>query len=767
MSMKRITVPAVLWCGAAIFTAGCRQSPQDYLAKGNQFFTAGKNEEAILNYKKALQKDARFGEAYYRLALAELKTGDGRDAYPALVSASRLLPDRPDVKASLADLLLLSYAGDSARPAGFYTQLNKLSDEFLAKDKHSYDGLRIKAYLAWSDGRFKDAEDLFRQANAAKPMMPDLVIAWVEALFRDGQDTQAEQIAHQLIQAHKDATAIYDVLYRQYRVQNRLADAENILRSKVDNNPQKIDYALQLAAFYAGIGKGAQMAAVLKPILGDTKTDPNLFLKVGDLYLSLHDWPEAIRQYEEGSKANPKEKSIYLKRIADAWLLQGKGDQAASVMGEILKDQPNDATAKAVNAALLLKTGKPDKIQTAVTDLQELVQRQPENAVLRFTLARALAAKGDPEGARLQFQEVLKKQPRSLPSIIALAELSLAKKDYAQTLQYADSALSINPRLGRARFLRATALSGQSNYGAARSELNSLAKDAPQDLAVQFQLAAIDLAEKKLPQAEARLLQLYDKQKLTALAGLVDVYRAEGRMDKAISRLTLELGKSPNTAVIHSMLADALMGGGKYDAALEQYKQVLNLGVHPADLYFRMGRVYVLKGDFKNAVASFQAAVDATPKDPVAESALADALRMTGRNAEAMATYRRALVLNPADANVMNNLADTLLDIDGMLDEAQKMAEGALQKSPKNPNYADTLGMVYLKKNLQDSALHVFSGLAQRFPDNPVFLYHYALSLSQEGQQSKAKTELELALHKSPPNDLRRSIQTSLAKIRQ
>jgi tetratricopeptide (TPR) repeat protein len=762
--MKLITATTILWCTLTICTTSCLQSPQGYLAKGNQFFAAGKNEEAILNYRKAIQKDARFGEAYYRLGLAELKTGNGRGGYPALVSANRLLPDRLDVKASLADLLLLSYARDGTRPVGFYTQLKKLAEEFLAKDKHSYDGLRIKAYLAWSDGHFKEAEDFFSQANAAKPMTPELVVPWVQALLRDGQDTQAEQVAHQLMQTHKDTAAIYDILYGHYRSQNRLADAENVLRSKANNNPQEIDYALQLATFYASDGKRDQMTAVLKPLLSDTKTHPTAYLQVGDFYLALHDWPEAVRQYEEGSKADPKQKSVYLKRIVDTWLLQGRGDQAASVMGEILKEQPKDDTAKVVNAALLLQSGKLDKIQTAVTELQELVKRQPENVVLRFTLARALVAKGDLDGARVTFQEVLKKRPRHLPSILALAEFSLAKKDYAQTLQYANSALSMNPRLERARFLRATALSGQLNYGEARAEFNSLAKDAPQDLEVQFQLAAIDLAEKKLPQAETRLLQLHDKHIPMALPALVDVYHAEGRMDKATSLLTLEQGKSPNKAVIHSMLADALLLDSKYDAALDQYKQIQILGVRSADLYFRMGRVYMLKSDFKNAVASFQSASDAAPKDPTAAIALGDAFRATGRNAEAAANYRRALALGPENANVLNNLAYTLLDT-GTLDEAQKLAERALQESPKNPDYADTLGMVYLKKNLQDSAVQVFTGLTQRFPDNPVFLYHYAISLSQKGQQSKAKMELELALHKSPPDDLRKSIQASLAAI--
>ena len=91
----------------------------------------------------------------------------------------------------------------------------------------------------------------------------------------------------------------------------------------------------------------------------------------------------------------------------------------------------------------------------------------------------------------------------------------------------------------------------------------------------------------------------------------------------------------------------------------------------------------------------------------------------------------------------------------------------ALQKCTKSPNFADTLGMVYLRKNLDDSALQVFSGLTQRFPDNPTFRYHYALTLTHKGQKAKAKTELEVALNKKPSDDLRKNIQSSLTKIQQ
>ena len=61
------TIPLIL---SAWIIVSCRQSPQEYVAKGNTFFDARKYEEAILKYKKAVQKDSKFGEGYYRLGLA-------------------------------------------------------------------------------------------------------------------------------------------------------------------------------------------------------------------------------------------------------------------------------------------------------------------------------------------------------------------------------------------------------------------------------------------------------------------------------------------------------------------------------------------------------------------------------------------------------------------------------------------------------------------------------------------------------------------------
>ena len=100
--------------------ASCNRDPKvqakRYVENGNKFFDKGKYKEASIMYRRALQKDLRDGDAYYRLALADLKLAAYGDAVRALRRAVELLPDntrgRPGAGGYLPDRRL---AGCGAR----------------------------------------------------------------------------------------------------------------------------------------------------------------------------------------------------------------------------------------------------------------------------------------------------------------------------------------------------------------------------------------------------------------------------------------------------------------------------------------------------------------------------------------------------------------------------------------------------------------------------------------------------------------------------
>jgi tetratricopeptide (TPR) repeat protein len=69
-----------------------------YVEKGNVLFQQGKYEAAAINYRKAIQKDPNYGEAFYRLGLNEAEQGNAGDAYNALFRANQLLSTNTEVK---------------------------------------------------------------------------------------------------------------------------------------------------------------------------------------------------------------------------------------------------------------------------------------------------------------------------------------------------------------------------------------------------------------------------------------------------------------------------------------------------------------------------------------------------------------------------------------------------------------------------------------------------------------------------------------------
>jgi Flp pilus assembly protein TadD len=138
---------------------------------------------------------------------------------------------------------------------------------------------------------------------------------------------------------------------------------------------------------------------------------------------------------------------------------------------------------------------------------------------------------------------------------------------------------------------------------------------------------------------------------------------------------------------------------------------------------------------------------------------------LSGHTQEAIESYHRAYALNPDNVALTNNLAFLMAENGGNLDEALRLAQQAVQRLPDQPNFADTLGYVYLKKNLNDSAIQVFRGLAKKYPNDSSFHYHFGLALMQTGDKARARLELATALSGNPPADLRRKIETAIAKI--
>src|SRR5437879_13688046 len=74
----------------------------------------------------------------------------------------------------------------------------------------------------------------------------------------------------------------------------------------------------------------------------------------------------------------------------------------------------------------------------------------------------------------------------------------------------------------------------------------------------------------------------------------------------------------------------------------------------------------------------------------------------TGRREQAKPIYEQILKIEPDHPVALNNLAFIKAEEGQDLDEALTMAQRARQGMPSSPDIMDTLGWIYLTKNLSD-----------------------------------------------------------------
>jgi tetratricopeptide (TPR) repeat protein len=476
------------------------------------------------------------------------------------------------------------------------------------------------------------------------------------------------------------------------------------------------------------------------------------------------DWNNASREYEAGIGSNPKNKLTYQKHLATALLSTGKRPEAQRVLDAILKDHPDDDDARASRAALRVANGTLQDIDQAIADFQSLVEKQPGNLKYAYQLGRAHELKGADEAAKAQYLAILRFKSSDIPTLDSLSHLYLREQRFADAKRYSDMLLAIDSENPSARLVRSASLFGLGDYVQTRTVLTGLIHDYPKLEGSYLQLGLLDIQEKHYDEAEALLGKRYQPGQgdIRLLRGMVEIYGARARWEKGIALVQKELDAAPQSTEIQRLLAETAGRAGRLDLAIEQYQKLLQLQPASPDIPLQLGLLYDAKRQFDQALVQFQAARRLNPKDPLPPALMGKVLDQAGRPQEAIANYRESLRLDPENASVMNNLAFALAETNGDLNEALQVALRAVQKSPGNPELADTLGWVYLKRKNIPSALQVFENLRQRQPENASFRIHLAMAFLESGDVASAHHELTAAQGLHPSEEQQSQIKQLL-----
>ena len=750
--------------------ASCSTDPkaqaQRYVDQGNKFFTKGLYKEAGIMYRKAYAKNPLFGEAYYRMGLTDLKLGALGEAVGMFRRAKDLSKENTDAKVQLANIYVFAATQNSKEAEQLLKEASDLAEDILSKDANSFDGFRISGQVALLQNDNKTALERLQRANQIKPNTSEIVLAYYEALVRNDQKDAGDKLLRGFIDQEKTFAGAYDRLYYQYIIDKRLDDAERILKLKVENNPKSSNYLIHLATHYLIVDRRADMDAVIRK-LTDEKQFPDGHLLAGDFYYTrLRQTELAKQQYEAGMAALPKDKALYQKRLVELYANSGNFAQANQLVDTLLKDNPKDSDAIAMHAALLLTSGKPDEVNQAAVVLQGLVAKSPNNHLLRLNYARALLAKNQIEPARLQLEDAIKTRPDFVAARELLARIYLAKQDAPKALQAADDLLLYDKRNLTGHITRSAALLATNNVAKARVELDDTIKLFPENPDARYQVGVLAWQDKDYKKAEQTFDSLYRQNHDTrGLLGITETLAAQNRIGDAIKELDKAIAAEPKRQDLMVARANLYVRSQRYDEAIATYKDLVGKQTNPATMFYQLGETYKRKGDINLAADAFRKSSQANPNWTAPLIQLGFILETFGPAEQAKPIYEQILKIEPNNATALNNLAMRKADEGSDLDAALTMAQRARQLAPNATAMADTLGWIYIKKNMSGDAERIFKDLVDKEPTSSTFHYHYGLALIQKGDKPSARKQLEIALKNKPSKDEAGKIQDALKNL--
>jgi tetratricopeptide (TPR) repeat protein len=154
-------------------------------------------------------------------------------------------------------------------------------------------------------------------------------------------------------------------------------------------------------------------------------------------------------------------------------------------------------------------------------------------------------------------------------------------------------------------------------------------------------------------------------------------------------------------------------------------------------------------GSVDDAISDARRAIELDPADAEAHVTLGEALLKKGFKAEGLAQYDQALQIEPGNPIAHNNLGNVLLK-EGRVDEAIIHYRAALKSRPDSPKAHGNLGEAYLLKGRLDEAVAQLDEALASDPLDAGANANLGIALAQEGHVDAAISQFRRALDIDP-----------------
>lgn len=746
-----ISIPRTqMWLFAALLLISlshCTQeSPEAKKARHREravaYFDQGQYQEALIEFKNVVQIDPKDADGHYRLALAYLKVGgvpNLENAFQELTTTVSLNASNYDAHLRLGQLHLMANQPEKAL---------EQAESILASAPEHKEGHILLGQSLIGNKRIKEGIIELKKSLELNPGNMQIALDLARAYVQANNFQAAEAVLQQTLQSSPNVAEVRIALGDLRIIQGAPDLAEPEYKKALELNPSNEGLYYKLAGYYQSRNRVADAEATFAQWAKTKPDDEKPVIALGDMYRATGKLDQALTAYTRALEVNPA--SILARdTVIAAYIDQNRLDEADHRVKTILAENPKDPGGRFFDGRLKLARGA---AADAISVFREVLKDLPQSAPGHHYLGIAYAITGDLEHATAELIEAKKLTPQASETRGILAKVYLRKGIIDLAIDEGLAALQSNPRNIDAALVLGEAYLRRGDHAKSKQVYDTLLKIIPNDPTVHHALGLLARAEKK----DAEAIEHFE-QALAAsprffepLDQIASILAAQGRSQQARDRVAGQLKAAPDNPLAHVLIGRLFMAEKDVPNAEASFKKAVQGKDAPMAAYTGLAELYARTGKLDQAVQELESAVNTAPGNIQALMMLGLMLEARNQPEKATIRYEEALKINPRFAPAANNLAWYLIENGGNPEQALAYAKTAREVWPQDPTIADTLGWIYYRTESYPKAVTLLKEAAEKFPDNPVVLYHYGMALAKAGNKGEAKKVLQKSLKISP-----------------
>lgn len=363
-----------------------------------------------------------------------------------------------------------------------------------------------------------------------------------------------------------------------------------------------------------------------------------------------------------------------------------------------------------------------------------------------------LERRGALEEALKAYEEALAADPRSAYIGREAAEISIELGQAEKALQWASRVLELEPKSPQSHILMGRAQWAAGDAPAAQAFFEAALKLDPGSAESIFSLGSL-LSERSPDKARellSRFLQQNPDQAAEAHFELAKIELQAGRTRQAREHLKRSIALNPDADSLPARyaLAQSYETEHSTDAALQEYLGILRYEPGNVALLNHIGQIHVLRGEWEEMRARFEAAKAAQPEDPTANHWLALYYERAGDLGKAADSLKDSAALKEEPS--ANMRLSYYLSQAGRLKEAVAALETAHRRWPGNDQIAYFLALGYDDLKQEGEAIKLLREVLALKPDYREARYQLAVLLEKAGRIGEAEAEFRALLAHKP-----------------